>query len=340
MAGNTDRAPERALTSPDVSKENTSLSSLPPTAPGGVPKYFYKTLALPLKGADYYKTMAVTGTFGLVAKFIMTVLNKTHMYDEQHFHDAHQGRKGGVGLITVSNHVSAVDDPGILAALIDWKQVTMQPENARWTLCATDRCYKSPLTGPLLSYGKTIPVQRGKGIRQPFMDNAVQLLNQGEWLHLFPEGKRTRTGDLLPLRPGVGRLVADATPTPVVIPMFHKGMEQIMGIGGYNPVKPGRHVSIRCGPPVEFDDIIREHRPDGQRQSDAVEDKLYAAITARLEAALRELEAKSLHDIPFDSPGGTASEASRSRLGSWAPASFDKQLAMEAANEQDKENRA
>ncbi len=302
------------------------------------PTYYFKTLSVPLRGLDYYKTKIVTGTFGFVAKFIMTLMNNTHVYDAHHFHTAHQQREPGVGLVTVSNHVSAVDDPGILAALIDYKQI-LKPEHARWTLCATDRCYKSPLTGPLLSYGKTIPVQRGEGIRQPFMDHAVQLLSAGEWLHLFPEGKRTRTGDMLPLRPGVGRLIADAQPTPVVVPIFHKGMEQIMGIGGYNPVKPGRHVSIRCGPPVQFDDLIREFRPDGQRQSEKVEDALHSAITARLQVALQDLERASHHDIPWDCPGGQASEASRNRLGSWAPASFDKQLAMNAESQQKNEPR-
>jgi hypothetical protein len=108
-------------------------------------------------------------------------------------------------------------------------------------------------------------------------------------------------------------------------------MEQIMGIGGYNPVKPGRHVSVRCGPPIDFNDLILAVRPSGERGADEEEARLFEAITARIENALHDLELKSLHDIPWESPGGQASDTSRQRLGSWAPASFDKKAAMDAA---------
>lgn len=287
-------------------------------------KYHFVKLDVPLAGAQYAKTLLVSGALGAFAKWIMNILNTTHYYDMAHFRAAHEARPAGRGLVTVSNHVSAVDDPGVLAALVDWEGITLHPERVRWTLCATDRCYKSPWTGPLLSYGKTIPVQRGQGLRQPFMDDAVALLDAGEWLHLFPEGRRTRDGALLPLRPGVGRLVADATPTPVVVPVFHRGMEQIMGIGGYNPVQPGHHLSIRCGAPLEFQDLLAAHRPDGVAGSEAQEDALYRAITARIQDALYALEAASTHDIPWESSSGTASAAARAQLGSWAPASYDK----------------
>lgn len=45
-------------------------------------------------------------------------------------------------LITVSNHVAALDDPLLTAALVP-AGALLQPSALRWTLCATDRCFTS-----------------------------------------------------------------------------------------------------------------------------------------------------------------------------------------------------
>ena len=37
--------------------------------------------------------------------------------------------------------------------------------------------------------GKTLPIQRGGGTDQPIMSVAAARLRQGDWLHMFPEGK-------------------------------------------------------------------------------------------------------------------------------------------------------
>ena len=74
----------------------------------------------------------------------------------------------------------------------------------RWTLCARDRCYKYAALTPLFRAFKTIPVDRGEGLFQPGMQAAVQRLDAGEWVHMFPEGTRTKDGSLGPTRQGVG----------------------------------------------------------------------------------------------------------------------------------------
>ena len=49
----------------------------------------------------------------------------------------------GQALITVSNHVAALDDPLVTAALLP-PGAFLSPRALRWTLCATDRCFTSP----------------------------------------------------------------------------------------------------------------------------------------------------------------------------------------------------
>ena len=83
-------------------------------------------------------------TFGLYSKFAMQVCNTTHLDNDEVLRrliaEGGPGRQGR-GLVTVSNHVTAVDDPGVVATLIDAKNFAT-PGNMRWQMCATDRCFK------------------------------------------------------------------------------------------------------------------------------------------------------------------------------------------------------
>lgn len=77
--------------------------------------------------------------------------------------------------------------------------------------------------------GKAIPVDRGAGVlNQPGVELAIQKVRDGEWLHVFPEGKVCADRDpsvMLPFKWGVGRTVCEAAKGPefpVVLPFFHR----------------------------------------------------------------------------------------------------------------------
>ena len=55
------------------------------------------------------------------------------------------------------------------------------------------------------------------------MNEAIEQLNKGSWLHIFPEGKINMEKDYIRLKWGVGRLIADAAQAPVVLPFCHFG---------------------------------------------------------------------------------------------------------------------
>jgi monolysocardiolipin acyltransferase len=157
------------------------------------------------------------------------------------------------GVLTVCNHVSAVDDPGAVAAMLpltwfftpevlrvsepnnsflctsDTRFACFpSPQKVRWTICATDRCFKNGFTSSVLSHGRVgywtcrsswvreltglsslqvLPIERGKGVYQPMMDDVIAKLSQGDWVHMFPEGTRSRssTATLQSIKLGVGR---------------------------------------------------------------------------------------------------------------------------------------
>ena len=60
------------------------------------------------------------------------------------------------------------------------------------------------------------------------MNEILGELNRGAWLHLFPEAKINDTKTFIRLKWGVGRLVADSDETPIVLPFYHYGMDEIL----------------------------------------------------------------------------------------------------------------
>ena len=58
--------------------------------------------------------------------------------------------------------------------------------------------------------GKTLAIERGKGLNQPVMRVAAQRVAQGDWLHVFPEGRVGYGGTMGPFKWGIGKIVCDS----------------------------------------------------------------------------------------------------------------------------------
>ncbi|CAL4959591.1 unnamed protein product [Urochloa decumbens] len=214
-------------------------------------------------------------------------LNSVQIYGAEKLHQALQERPKGKPLLTVSNHVAAMDDPFVIASLLP-PSVMLEAQKLRWTLCATDRCFTNPVLSTFFRSVKVLPVSRGDGIYQKGMDMALSKLNSGGWVHIFPEGSRSRDGGktIAPAKRGVGRLVMDADSLPVVIPFVHTGMQDIMPVGKRIP-RTGKRVIVVVGDPIKFDDLIIENSDDTQHISRGI---LYDKATQRIGQRLQELK--------------------------------------------------
>ncbi|KAI3400979.1 hypothetical protein diail_1187 [Diaporthe ilicicola] len=106
------------------------------------------------------------------------------------------------GLITVSNHMSVVDDPVIWGVLP--LRFAFQPWNLRWSLGAHDICFANKLLSTFFTLGQVLPTHRTlhsqhAGLFQPTMTQAVRLLSAypfkttGEHTALAPEQPKTVT---------------------------------------------------------------------------------------------------------------------------------------------------
>ncbi|EOO04385.1 putative tafazzin protein [Phaeoacremonium minimum UCRPA7] len=93
------------------------------------------------------------------------------------------------GLITVSNHISVLDDPlmwGVLPLKNDF-----EPSNLRWGLGAHDICFANKALSTFFSVGQVLPTHRGfhsplGGLFQPTMTQAIRLLSSAPYTPKIP----------------------------------------------------------------------------------------------------------------------------------------------------------
>ena len=105
--------------------------------------------------------------------------------------DKDEKTKKRQGLITVANHHSTFDDPGVLAYMTPLKffLTEMFHQNNRWTLCTAEVATANRFVESFILSGKGVPIYRGGGIDQPCMKVMAELVASGRWLQIFPEGK-------------------------------------------------------------------------------------------------------------------------------------------------------
>lgn len=101
--------------------------------------------------------------------------------------------------VVVANHESQAD-PFLLCFL---------PWDMRWV--AKEELFHQPLTGWAMRFGGDIPIRRGEGdsVRE-MMKECESALAAGISVMMFPEGTRSRDGNLLPFRDGAFRLAISA----------------------------------------------------------------------------------------------------------------------------------
>jgi len=159
----------------------------------------------------------------------------------------------------------------------------MESEMLRWSLGAKEILFTNPFYRYFFGHcGKSIAIERGAGLYQEGMQQSIDILNKGGWVHVFPEGKVHKDGTLHKLRWGIGKLVESAHPTPYVLPFYHLGMDKVMP-GNRIPRPLFKDVSILVGEPLYFEEENMVHW-------------IIIDITNKVELEMRKLEQK-LYDL-------------------------------------------
>jgi len=190
------------------------------------------------------------GAVGLFSKLWIEWLNTVQVHNMEVLQDLLEKRPKNQGLLTVSNHQSCMDDP-LLWGTLKTRQL-LDTKLMRWTSAAEDICFMQPWHAIFFSLGKVFPLVRGDGVYQKGTDFSVEQLNLGNWVHFFPEGKVNVTQEIMRLKWGVGRIVADCKKTPLVLPIWHVGMDEILP--NCKPYIPQirKQVTVLIGKPMDF----------------------------------------------------------------------------------------
>ncbi|KAH9512712.1 hypothetical protein Btru_037997 [Bulinus truncatus] len=189
-------------------------------------------------------------TVGLYSKLWLVWLNKVQVHNKETLNKAFVQRPSCQGLLTVSNHTSCMDDP-LLWGILKTRQL-INRDFMRWTSAAEDICFLNKFSSLFFSLGQVFPIVRGDGVYQKGTDFAIEILDQGKWVHFFPEGKVNLTFEFMRLKWGVGRVIADCKNTPLVLPIWHVGMDKVLPTR--TPYIPliNKKITYLIGNPLDF----------------------------------------------------------------------------------------
>jgi 1-acyl-sn-glycerol-3-phosphate acyltransferase len=171
------------------------------------------------------------------------------------------------GVLLASNHISMLD-----ALLIPYAVMPLKGMQVVWSP-AKEELFRIPVLRQILLSWGSFPVRRGRNDLR-VMRRIVSLLSTGKMM-LFPEGRRSRDGDLQAGNRMVGRFIYRAQ--PVVVPTVVSGTNHTFPQGAWLP-RFGVPMMVRFGPPV---DLKRYYdKPDSKQTSEAIIQDVMQAIAA------------------------------------------------------------
>ncbi len=178
-------------------------------------------------------------------------------------HGENVPEKGGV--IVATNHVSYLD-PLVVGCAV---------KKRRATFMARQGLFKIPLL-KIFVRSFSFPVHR-KNPKPSTIKEAVKRLKNGELIVMFPEGERSKDGNFLEAKRGIGTVAAMAR--PAIVPAFIHGTHRALPAGA-KFIRPSK-IKVVFGSPMvidktgkDFQDKIGDDIMEGIRKLKAMaEDK-------------------------------------------------------------------
>jgi len=146
--------------------------------------------------------------------------------------------------ILMSNHQSNFDILSLIATI---------PRRVYWI--AKKELFDIPVFGPSMRRGGYIPLDRSDGRKAlKSMENAAAMIRQGSSVVMFPEGTRSRDGQLLPFKRG-GFMLAVRAGVPV-IPVTINGSGRV-NPGGVIRLYSGK-IALTLHPRIDVPDEMKK----------------------------------------------------------------------------------
>ncbi|WP_406298587.1 1-acyl-sn-glycerol-3-phosphate acyltransferase [Embleya sp. NBC_00888] len=182
------------------------------------------------------------------------------------------------GFVTAVNHISYVDPLTYAHYQYDSGRVPR--------FLAKSGLFKIPFVGRVLAGAGQIPVYRDSADAALAFRAAVEAVEKGECVAVYPEGTITRDKALWPMPGKTGAARIALTTGAPVIPVAQWGAHELLPPYGKRPrLLPRKTMHVLAGPPVDLDEFRgRELTADVLR---GATDRIMEAVTELL-AELRE----------------------------------------------------
>jgi 1-acyl-sn-glycerol-3-phosphate acyltransferase len=173
-------------------------------------------------------------------------------------------------VILASNHASFVDPPLVGSGL-----------KRGINYLARENLFRFPVMGWVLHRWQVVPVDREGGGAKGLKAILDRLLAGGAII-LFPEGTRTRDGNLQPARSGIGLTVIKSAAPVVPVRVFGT----FAAYGRHMRVPRPRRVAVKYGRPLDF----RELRAEAKTCSKPRLKEIYQQVADEIMAEIAKLE--------------------------------------------------
>ncbi|XP_055339306.1 tafazzin-like [Paramacrobiotus metropolitanus] len=223
-----------------------------------------------------------------ISKLVLA-LNGLQIHGRDRLKQVLDNRDPKRGLITVANHYCCADDP-VIWGILPWRH--LRPRRTRWSMGAAEICFATDATATFFGLGKVVPTVRGAGVYQRGMDFMLERLNLGEWVHVFPEARVNQEHQWLRMKWGVGRLIAECDPTPIVLPFFHQGLDTVQPNRPPYAPRFGKKVTVLIGNVIDYAEKVAQMRADDLSPRDQRHE-----ITEDIQRVMKSLryEAETIH---------------------------------------------
>jgi 1-acyl-sn-glycerol-3-phosphate acyltransferase len=229
--------------------------------------------------ANGFLSWLLTNLTSALAFLVYRVFNRVRVYGRKRV--GHERNT-----LILPNHRTMIDSY-LVGHLTSWPWGWVKPHVLPYHPAAQENFFRNRFIGWLSARWRCIPVKRG--VRDfNALSSMIETLPKGQMV-LFPEGTRSRTGELLRGRPGSGKLIKDTRCK--CVPCYVDGMEKVLPIGCSFP-KLFKKVDVIFGKPIDFGDLL--DLPDCKESSQKVIDRVMEEI-AGLEqelAAIRRARAE------------------------------------------------
>ena len=176
-------------------------------------------------------------------------------------------------VILASNHASYIDPPLVGAGL-----------HRHINFLARDTIFHVPVLASILRSWEVVPVDRdggtGRGLKM-----ILDRLAHGGAIILFPEGTRSRNGELNPARSGVGLAVIKSTAPVVPVRVFGT----YAAYGAHNILPRPRRLEVKYGRSMFFETLRAEARTCTKQRVK----EIYQQVAEEIMAEVAKLEPKS-----------------------------------------------